>query len=219
MKVLCKIFIFIILTLLVSCLSNSKKETNNLEVERVTFFNSQINFEFDDGVKIKSNGLENHYYLSVDKPECCQLGESKIILDKIKFKKGVIISEQTIEFNVKEKNLTPKILVNTLTVKDVDNDGKEELFFVYSLRNNIIGIEPITLMYTIFYNGDFYFFETKIPLHEDWDWESNFTLINDKRLKLISKDVYSYAHKTFNEMINNYKINFNNNLSNISHSE
>ncbi len=214
MKVLAKGLVLAIILPLVGCAQQRNKIESKPAIEKIIFtewlsgWNIGSVWNIADGIKITNGDKIEYFLLGIDIPPCCQKGEAEIRVKHQSFTHDSLISEKRLSASI-DSNRYPVYWINTLSIFNSSN--RNGAYFFTMLENPLGGLDPRELVLWVYYNEMFYKFSGIVPLHQDWLWEKTYSFTPDERLKSASPEAYQKITDVWNEHIEKYKKQYNNN--------
>lgn len=175
-------------------------------IKKYKFYENPTHFIIDniyiDGISININDKIEYLFIYFDTPQCCQNGTSEIIFNHI-IKKGDDVLIDTLIKTKIESNFYPTYWANTLNILKLKD---ENIFYFYtSLSNNLVGLDPYNIILWIFLKNNIYTFRGSIPKHEDWSWDTYYSVEYSDKLNNEFPSIYLEMVKIWNKDIQNYK--------------
>jgi hypothetical protein len=206
-----KIFLSILIIFILGSSSyiHSQSIDERSYIKKYRFYENPTHFIIDniyiDGISINTNDKIEYLFIYFDTPQCCQNGLSEIIFNHI-IKKGDDVLIDTLIKTKIESNFYPTYWANTLNILKFKD---ENIFYFYtSLSNNLVGLDPYNIILWIFLKNNIYTFRGSIPKHEDWSWDTYYSIEYSDKLNNEFPSIYLEMVKIWNKDIQNYKRNF-----------
>jgi hypothetical protein len=202
MKLLVKIMFLLFVFTNVHC---SERNVIHKKIEKLSLFDIDIDkFSFVDGLKISNSKYSDFFTLSINMPECCQVGRSEIYIQHKVFISDTLLIKYKEEVIYVENNVYPKYWANTLNVSFFQENPI--ISFVTSLEDRLGGLDPINLILWVYYEDVIYKFSVIVPVHQDWEWNTTYQFQPDDKLREISNEVYNKIIEMWKLYIEKYKI-------------